>query len=398
MNSAQARSINAENNLETTLLNERSRAGFAEASLATAFDTRMQQLSGSVASMVASNNAALNASLLLVGATVGAQIFAAQLSTASEMASLSSAFGNALSAEQSHVSAIQQFLSSADAAVQANINSQIAALASSLTSSLSLEQTRASETEASLAASLTMERSRALAAEAAASTAVAQGQSTLRTAEASMAVVLAQTQRMLVSMLAEMQANFTNMEAQLSAQQFALSQQSSATEALATSMSTTTSSLSLSVTELQNGSGIAPGMVAYFANTCPSAWLKCNGAAVSRSTYAALFAVISTTYGGGDGATTFNVPELRGEFLRVLDDGRGVDAGRTLNSWQVATAVYNLYGDATMPDNDAAVLNGDGSYVGTTQGLQVSYFYNVISRTWAYVRPRNVAMYACIKT
>jgi microcystin-dependent protein len=50
-------------------------------------------------------------------------------------------------------------------------------------------------------------------------------------------------------------------------------------------------------------------------------WLKCNGAAVSRSTYAVLFAAIGTLYGAGDGTTTFNLPDYRGEFLRGLDDG-----------------------------------------------------------------------------
>jgi microcystin-dependent protein len=44
--------------------------------------------------------------------------------------------------------------------------------------------------------------------------------------------------------------------------------------------------------------------------TAPSGFLECDGSAVSRSTYAALFAVIGTTYGAGDGSTTFNVPDL----------------------------------------------------------------------------------------
>ena len=66
----------------------------------------------------------------------------------------------------------------------------------------------------------------------------------------------------------------------------------------------------------------------------PTGWLKANGAAVSRTTYSNLFAAIGTTYGVGDGSTTFNIPDLRGEFIRGWDDGRGVDSGRTLGSWQ----------------------------------------------------------------
>lgn len=78
-----------------------------------------------------------------------------------------------------------------------------------------------------------------------------------------------------------------------------------------------------------------PGEVKAFARSAaPDGWLKCNGAAVSRTTFAALFAVIGTTYGNGNGTTTFNLPDLRGEFLRGWDDGRGIDAGRNLGSAQ----------------------------------------------------------------
>ena len=79
------------------------------------------------------------------------------------------------------------------------------------------------------------------------------------------------------------------------------------------------------------------GQVGFFAMTTPPAgWLKADGAAVSRTTYAALFAAIGTTYGIGNGTSTFNLPDLRGEFLRCVDDGKGVDAGRVLGSSQAA--------------------------------------------------------------
>ena len=58
--------------------------------------------------------------------------------------------------------------------------------------------------------------------------------------------------------------------------------------------------------------GIPTGtIVPWSTGSVPSGFLECNGAAVSRSTYAALFAIISTTYGSGDGASTFNVPDLQ---------------------------------------------------------------------------------------
>lgn len=56
-----------------------------------------------------------------------------------------------------------------------------------------------------------------------------------------------------------------------------------------------------------------------------SVFLDLNGAAISRSTYADLFALYGVTYGAGNGTTTFNLPDARGEFLRVMDAGSGRD-------------------------------------------------------------------------
>jgi phage-related tail fiber protein len=63
--------------------------------------------------------------------------------------------------------------------------------------------------------------------------------------------------------------------------------------------------------------------------TAPPGWLLCDGSAVSRTSYATLFAVMGTAYGAGDGATTFNLPDFRGRFLRGTDNGAGNDPDRT---------------------------------------------------------------------
>lgn len=77
------------------------------------------------------------------------------------------------------------------------------------------------------------------------------------------------------------------------------------------------------------------GLIGHFArNTAPAGWLKANGAAVSRTAYADLFAAIGATFGAGDGFTSFNLPDLRGEFVRGWDDARGVDGGRAFGSSQ----------------------------------------------------------------
>ena len=73
-----------------------------------------------------------------------------------------------------------------------------------------------------------------------------------------------------------------------------------------------------------------------------------DGRAVSRTTYSALFALVGTTYGSGNGSTTFNIPDLRGVVARGWDNGRGLDAGRSFGSYQ-ADAIQNIVGkiDAT---------------------------------------------------
>lgn len=134
-----------------------------------------------------------------------------------------------------------------------------------------------------------------------------------------------------------------------------------------------------------------PGLVFPFAGSAvPAGMLLCGGQAVSRATYAALFAVIGTTYGSGDGSTTFNVPDLRGEFVRGLDAGRGVDAGRLLGSAQADDAKSHTHLDVT------------GGALGVAAGALQAAEYVVDGQTGATggteTRPRNVAMNFVITT
>lgn len=81
-----------------------------------------------------------------------------------------------------------------------------------------------------------------------------------------------------------------------------------------------------------NNVGLAPSgtLVAYAGNSEPNGYLFCNGQEVSRSIYADLFAVIGTTYGSGNGSTTFNVPDLRGRAIFGLDNLGGAAASGRL--------------------------------------------------------------------
>ena len=140
------------------------------------------------------------------------------------------------------------------------------------------------------------------------------------------------------------------------------------------------------------------GTVIYSARaTAPTGYLEADGAAVSRTTYSDLFAAIGTQYGIGDGSTTFNLPDLRGEFIRGLDSGRGVDSGRVLGSAQseeikshqhftptFTRTVYDSTGGSRGYGQDAPTGSGPDVYTSFTGGTET--------------RPRNVALLACIKT
>lgn len=181
-----------------------------------------------------------------------------------------------------------------------------------------------------------------------------------------------------------------------------------------------TARANLGVYSKEESDRLAPvGEVAFFARSAaPQGWLKANGAAVSRAAYAALFAAIGTTYGAGDGFNTFNLPDLRGEFLRAWDDGRGVDANRTLGSTQADQNKAHSHSAST--DTDGAhshsyvdtdtETTGSGLAAGNNWGIYDkqttlptstagahSHGVNVGSSGGNEARPRNVALLACIK-
>lgn len=72
----------------------------------------------------------------------------------------------------------------------------------------------------------------------------------------------------------------------------------------------------------------AGSLMPYAGSSAPTGWLLCYGQPVSRTTYAALFTALGTTYGVGDGSTTFNLPDLRGRVIAGKDDMGGTSANR----------------------------------------------------------------------
>ena len=174
--------------------------------------------------------------------------------------------------------------------------------------------------------------------------------------------------------------------------------------------------------------GVPSGAVVAFANpTAPTGWLECNGEFVSTSAYSALFAAIGYTHGGS--GAQFKLPDLRGEFIRGWDNGRGVDANRTLGSSQRSTGIrllldkyaQGLGAGSQYPDGALAIT---GSNIDGFAGFETNHpdlmrypgsgLVNVSSNTNFIIaqavyaagsgdnisfltRPRNVAMIYCIK-
>ena len=139
--------------------------------------------------------------------------------------------------------------------------------------------------------------------------------------------------------------------------------------------------------------GSPAGTVSAFAGTSePDGYFFCDGQEVNRATNSELFSAIGTTFGSGDGSTTFNVPDLRGEFIRGWDSGRGVDSGRSFGSFQQDEfkAHNHTYTEPSPPQNDlnigvenASLSRNTGQTTSTEGGDET--------------RPRNVALNYIIK-
>lgn len=151
---------------------------------------------------------------------------------------------------------------------------------------------------------------------------------------------------------------------------------------------------------------VSPATVIYTAaQSAPSGYLVADGSAVSRTEYAALFDAIATTFGPGNGSTTFNLPDLRGTFIRGYDGGRGLDNGRAFGSYQDDAFESHTHTDAGHRHNILNTgNNADGGGAGwlvnpqIDTGLQTVTGYADIQATGgSETRPKNVALLACIK-
>lgn len=114
------------------------------------------------------------------------------------------------------------------------------------------------------------------------------------------------------------------------------------------------------------------GIIVWTTNTEPTGFLLCYGQAVSRTTYAALFAVVSTTFGVGDGSTTFNVPDFRGRFPLGQDDMGGSSADRVVAAeadtiGSASGAETHTLTSGEMPSHTHTTPLGSGGTTGSRQ-------------------------------
>jgi len=112
------------------------------------------------------------------------------------------------------------------------------------------------------------------------------------------------------------------------------------------------------------------GLVMYFANTtAPTGWLQCDGSAVSRSTYSSLYAAIGTIYGAGDGTSTFNLPDTRGQFVRSWATATSTVA---TFSGSISTTTLTVSSTPTGLIQIGDVLSGSGVTANTKIVVQLS--------------------------
>ena len=116
--------------------------------------------------------------------------------------------------------------------------------------------------------------------------------------------------------------------------------------------------------------------------TAPVGYVLCDGAAISRTDYADLFAVISTTYGAGNGSTTFNVPNLQGKTPQGYD-GSTYNLAATGGANTVTVAVTNnqaVSATSTVTNNQSVTMTGDIGNTSLTTAQLASHTHTLLLR------------------
>ena len=146
-----------------------------------------------------------------------------------------------------------------------------------------------------------------------------------------------------------------------------------------------------------SGSGPIGSIIYYPSSSPPDGYLKANGASLNTSTYSDLFSIFGYTFGGS--GSSFNLPDLRGEFIRGWDDSRGVDSGRGFGTAQTDDfkshnhTIKTEYG--TNQNINFTAPNGQYNQVSFL--TQYPNSSAILATGGTETRPRNVALLVCIK-
>jgi microcystin-dependent protein len=169
------------------------------------------------------------------------------------------------------------------------------------------------------------------------------------------------------------------------------------------------------------GATVPSGVVVAFTGaSAPAGWLLCDGTAVGRTAFAALFTAIGTTHGQGDGSTTFNVPDYRSRFLRGVDGSANLDPDKTSRTamnagGQTGNAVGSVQTDAlqghfhgphnagsyvmaSSSDPGANALSTGGGQISPSTGSPVTDGSHGTPRLSSESRPVNAYVNFIIKT
>jgi microcystin-dependent protein len=148
------------------------------------------------------------------------------------------------------------------------------------------------------------------------------------------------------------------------------------------------------VTAVQQALLPAGAVQAFAMNSAPAGWLAADGSNVSRSTYASLFSAISTTYGAGDGSTTFALPDLRGYFVRGSGTNSDATAAGTFGAKQADAFKEHAH---TLTNILAYNVNASVGTGGTAALVSTSLAGSTNLQGGTETRPKNIAMLYCIK-
>ena len=156
-----------------------------------------------------------------------------------------------------------------------------------------------------------------------------------------------------------------------------------------------TTAATLDATGITTGGVPAGAVMAFAMNSAPSGWLVADGTAVSRSDYARLFAAVGTNHGVGNGSTTFNLPDLRGIFVR--GSGSQTISGTTYSGVFSDRQQDALRSHQHTTGYQVITTAGYGANNGGTFASATATGSNTSSVGGTETRPANIALLYCIK-